>query len=113
MDALFVVVGPTVGQVVAVDHGDHGVPEIHRSDGLCEMSGFGGVKGRWALDGPNGAKTAPPRALLTSDHEGGIAAGPAIVNVGAPGLLANGVQVVIFNGGLGAVEQLLLFACGQ
>ena len=108
VDALLVVVGPAVGKVVAVDHRDDGVAEVHRRHGLSEVIRFLRVKGWWALDGAHGAKSAASGAFLASDHEGRIAAGPAFVDVGATSLFANGVEHVVLHGGFRAFEDRLL-----
>ena len=44
------------------------------------------------LAGVDLAEVAAPRALLAADEEGGLAVFPALVDVGAAGLLAHRVQ---------------------
>lgn len=110
IDALFVVVCSAVREVVSIDHRDHGMTEVHRSHGFGEVLRFIGVK-RWrAFDGANGTKPAAPCALLTCDHERGVSAGPAFVDVGATCFFADGVEFVVLDGRFRAVECHLLFA---
>ena len=74
------------------------------------MGRFFRVEWGWPLDGPDRTKTASSSALLSSDHERGIATGPAIVDVWTPCFFTYGVKFVVFNGGFGGVEHRLLFA---
>src|ERR1700683_2281030 len=85
--------GALVGQVVAVDGRDDGVAQAHARDragdaGWLERVVPGGLAG---LDV---AEAAAPRAGVAEDHERGGAALPALADVGAGGLLADGVQVL-------------------
>jgi hypothetical protein len=110
LNAPFVMVGATVREVVSVDDRDDGVSQVHRTHSLRKVIRFFGVQRRWPLDGSNGAKPTTPGAFLPGDHEGGITACPTLVDVGASGFLANGVEFVVFDGRFGAVEGGLLFA---
>ena len=77
------------------------------------MLGFLRVEGWRAFDGANSAETAAPRALLAGDHERGIAAGPAFVNVWAAGLFAHRVKPIVFDRRFGGVKRGLLGAAWQ
>ena len=80
---------------------------------MSEVLGFARVERRRAFDGANGAEPASARALLTGDHERGVAAGPAFVEVWAASLLTDGVELVVFHRRFGAVEDGLLSAAGK
>jgi len=97
-DAALVVVCPTIGKVVPIDHRNDGVPKPHGGNGLSQVCRLFGVKGWRSLDGAHGTKAAAASAFLPGDHEGGVPAGPAFVDVWAPGLLANGVELVVLDG---------------
>ena len=82
-----------VGQVVAGDAGDGGVLQAHRGDALGDPARLVGVEvGR--LAGVDLAEVAAPGALVAADEEGGLAVFPALVDVGAAGLFADGVQAL-------------------
>jgi hypothetical protein len=92
-DGLRVQPGTAVGQVVAGDAGDRRVAQAHGLDGLGHPARLVGVElGR--LAGVDLAEVAPARALVTADEEGGLPVFPALVDVGAAGLLADGVQAL-------------------
>ena len=85
--------GALVGQVVAVDGGDDGVAQAHARDRARDARGLERVvPGR--LAGLDVAEAAAARARVAEDHERGGAALPALADVGAGGLLADGVQVL-------------------
>ncbi len=110
LDALLVVVGSAVGKIISVDNGNHCMSQVHRFDRISEVGGFIGIQRRWCFDGTNRTETTSSGALLSCNHEGGITTGPAVVDVRAACLLTDGVQGVVFNSGLRAVENSLLFA---
>ena len=85
-------------------HGGHGLGEVRR---------LLWVEGRGSLDGPHGAKSTASGALLAGDHEGGVTAGPAFVDVWAPGFLTHRVQHVVLHRRFGGVERRLLGTAGQ
>ena len=97
-DAALVMVCPTIGKVVPIDHRNDGVPKPHGGNGLRQVCRLFGVKGGRSLDGADGTKAAAPRAFLPGDHEGGVPACPAFVDVWATSLFANGVKLVVFDG---------------
>ena len=83
--------GAFVGQVVAGDAGDGGVAQLHGRHGFGDPARLVGVVvGR--LAGVDLAEVAPPRALRAADEERRLAVLPALVDVRAAGLLADGVQ---------------------
>ena len=84
---------PVVGQVVAVDRGDDGVAQPHRLHLVGDAQRLQRVvPGR--LAGLHVAEAAAPGADVAEDHEGRRAALPALADVRAVGLLADGVEVV-------------------
>ena len=89
------VAGAAVGQVVAVDRGDHGVAEPHDRHRLGHVLGL--LRDRrpaCGTAGGHGAEAAAARADVAEDHEGGGAVlAPALVDVGAAGLLADRMEV--------------------
>ena len=80
-----------VGQIVAVDGGDDGVAEAEALDGAGEADGFERVEGA-GLAGGYGAVAAGAGADVAENHEGGALALPALADVGAARLLADGVE---------------------
>ena len=87
-----------VGQVVAVDRGDHRVAQAHPGDRARDPRRLERVvPGR--LAGLDVAEAAAAGAGVAEDHEGRRAALPALADVGARRLLADRVQVL-------AVDQL-------
>ena len=83
-----------VGEVLSGDGGDDAVTETELADGLGEARGLVGVKRQRAAGG-HGAVVAAPCADVAEDHEGSGAALPAISDVGAVSLLADGVQAAV------------------
>ena len=84
--------GAEVREIVAIDRGEDHVAELHAGAGLGDACGFSRVK----LGGPpvgDGAVGTVPCADVTQDHEGGGAVFPALADVWAAGLLADGVEV--------------------
>ena len=92
-DGLRVQPGAAVLQVVAGDAGDGGVVQVHRDDGLADAARLVAVQ-RLGLAGVDLAEVAAPGALVAADEEGGLAVLPALVDVGAAGLLAHRVQAL-------------------
>ena len=84
--------GAAVGQVVAIDRGYDAVVEVHALYGPGEALGFGHVEALGSAGG-DGAVAAGAGADVSENHEGGAAAFPAVADVGAAGLFADGVQV--------------------
>ena len=112
IDALFVVVGTAVGEVITIHHGDNRMTQVHRGYGLSEVLRFFRVEGRRPLDGPDSTKATASCAFLAGDHERCIPAGPAFVDVWTACLFAHGVKHVVLHGRFGAVEGSLLGAAG-
>ena len=88
--------GALVGQVVAGDAGHSGVAQPHPRDGLGDAARLVPVV-VGGLAGVDLAEVAAPRALGATDQEGGLAIFPALVDVRAAGLLANGVQTLVLH----------------
>ena len=86
--------GAEVGQVVAVDAGDHGVAQAHALDRLGHAQRLERVVVR-RLAGLHVAEPAPARARVAEDHERGRAALPAVADVRAGRLLADRVQPLL------------------
>ena len=95
-------VGAAVAQLVAVDHGDDDVLEVHLGDGLGDAAWLLPVE-REGASGGDGAEAATAGAGVAEDHEGGDAVAPAFGDVGAAGLFADGVQGFAAHEGLEAV----------
>jgi hypothetical protein len=93
--------GAPVGQVVARHGGDDGEAEPHPLDRLGDPLGLGGVE-RLGVAGVDEAEPAGPGAALAVDHERGRAIGPALEDVGAAGLFADGDQAQVAHGVLQA-----------
>ena len=82
---------PAVEEVVAVDRGEHAVLEAEPLDRACEPRWLRGIGGQ-GLAARDGAVTAGPGADIAEQHERCRPALPAIADVGAVGLLADGVE---------------------
>ena len=85
-----------VRQVVARDAGHGGVAQLHPHDALGDAARLVGVV-VGGLAGVDLAEVAAPRALRAADEEGRLAVLPALVDVGAAGLLADGVQALVLH----------------
>ena len=85
-----------VGQVVARDAGDRGVAQAHPHDALGDAARLVGVV-VGGLAGVDLAEVAAPRALRAADEERRLAVLPALVDVGAAGLLADRVQPLVLH----------------
>ena len=79
------------------------VAQAHRLHALGDPARLVAVE-FGGLAGVDLAEVAPTGALLAADQEGGLAVFPALVDVGAAGLLADGVQAL-------AADQALQLAC--
>src|SRR4051812_26860720 len=86
--------GALVGQVVAVDARDDRVPEAHLGHAARDARGLERVVPR-RLAGLDVAEPAAPGARVAEDHEGRGAALPALADVRARRLLADGVEVLV------------------
>ncbi len=94
LDALHEVAAAAVAQVVAVHAGDHHVLQLERGDGAREVQRFVLVQ-RVRPAVAHVAERAAARALVAHDHERGRALAEAFADVGAGGLLAHRVQLVL------------------
>ena len=88
-----------VGEVVARDTGDRRVAQPHLLHALGDTARFVGVVVR-GLAGVDLAEVAASGALRAADQEGRLAVLPALVDVGAAGLLAHGVQPLVLHEGV-------------
>jgi hypothetical protein len=90
-DSLGVEPRAAIGQIVAGDTGDGGVPQRHLGDAFADPAGFVGVEVRW-LAGIDLTEVTAAGALIATDQEGGLAVFPALIDVGTAGLFADRVQ---------------------
>ena len=96
MDGADEVLGAAVGQVVAGDAGDHHVGQAHLPDRLGHAARLVGVhRPRPPLG--HVAETAPPRANVTEDHEGGRLLGVALHAVGTLGMVADRLELELLD----------------
>ena len=93
-DGLGEMPGPAVGQIVPVHRGDHGEGQAQARHGFGHPLGLPGVhRPRAAL--AHVAEPAVAGAHVPQQHEGGGAVDPpALMEVGAPGLLADRDQAL-------------------
>ena len=85
--------GAAVGKIVAIDRGDDhmGQPELgHRLGDVLRLCGIE----RARQPGLDVAEGAGAGAGVAHDHEGGVLLLPALADIRAAGLLADGVQAV-------------------
>ena len=86
--------GAAIGQVIAVDHGQHDVLQRRSSESArATCSGSAHVDGAARLAGGDGAKTAAAGAGVAEEHHRRGALAPALADVGAARLFADGMQV--------------------
>ena len=104
-DAVDEMLRAAVAQVVAVHARDHHVGELHRGDGLAEVARLVGVQRLRPAVG-HVAERAAARAQVAHDHERGGAVPEALADVGAGGLLADGVELRVAQDPLDLVEAL-------
>ena len=102
-DALGIVAGAAVAQVVAVDRGDDDVLQLECRDRLGQVGRLVHVQ-RIRAAVADVAERAAPGALVTHDHEGRGALAEAFADVRAARLLADGVQLVLAQDLLDLVE---------
>ena len=82
-----------VGFVIPIDGSNHAVIEIHLRDSLGHTEWLKRIK-RPRPSRRNGAEAASPRAGVAQDHERGFTGVPALADIWAPGLFANGMQAL-------------------
>jgi hypothetical protein len=83
-----------VGQVVAVDAGDHRVLEAELGQGLGHAARLVRIRGQ-GTPGRHVAEAARAGADVAQDHDGQRAPAPALADVGAAGALADRVQPLL------------------
>ena len=95
-DGLGPVRGAAVGEIVAIDAGDHGVLELEPAEHLGDAARLVRVGGQRAAGG-DVAEPARPRADVAEDHDRQRAAVPALADVRAARALAHGVQLELLD----------------
>ena len=88
--------GTTVGELVAVDRGEHHVIQIHLRDSIDHPARLVFIQRTW-LTGLHRAETAGTGTGVTQQHEGGGASAPALAAIGAARLLTDCRQLVAVN----------------
>src|SRR5690606_24137755 len=89
-----VVAGAAVGQVVAVDRRQHDVLQVHELDGPRRVLGLVGVEPAARVARVDGAELTRARADVAHQHDRGRAVRPALADVRAHRLLADGREPV-------------------
>jgi hypothetical protein len=100
----------TIGLVVTIDAGDHGVTQAHLSHRLGDAERFILVRRADRFAGRDGAKAASAGADVAEDHEGSGAMFPTFTHVGAACGFTNGVEI---EGAHDALEVLIAFAAEE
>jgi hypothetical protein len=103
--------GTTIGQIVAIDHRDDDMGQAHAVDRLGQFGGLLGIQGWWNFLRADGTEPAATGADFTRDHESRSSSAPAIVDIRAAGLFADGVQAVLADIRFGLVESDLGNTC--
>ena len=101
--------GAAVVQVVAGHPGDDREPQAHAADGVGDPARLVGVVAL-GLARVDLAERAGPGAVVPADQEGGLPGLPALVDVGAAGLLAHRVQLLVADQ---ALELAVVRALGR
>jgi hypothetical protein len=83
-----------VSEVVPVHGGDDHVLEAQLLNGDCDALGFVRIEGLRQA-GLDVAEGAGPRARIPHDHERGVLLFPALPDIRAPGLFADGHELVL------------------
>src|SRR4029453_9338336 len=86
----------TVGEIVAIDRGHHDMGKPELEGRLRDMFRLVGVE-RTGHAGLDVAERASPRAGVPHDHEGGVLLVPALADVRAARLLADGDEAVLLD----------------
>jgi hypothetical protein len=102
--------GAAVGEVVAVDGGEHEIRPAQIAHGFGDALGFEPVDFAARAARLDVAEVAAARARVAEDHDRGGAGAPALADVRAHRLLADRVQVEGFHV---ALEPLVVFAVRQ
>ena len=92
-DAACKVCRTPVAQVVTIHRGDHDITQSHFLDSAAQIFRFIRIE-RFRPAMCHVTERAAARADIAHDHEGGCAAGKALADVRAGGLLANSMQAV-------------------
>jgi hypothetical protein len=86
--------GPTVGEIVAIDRGHHDMVKPELGDGVGDPRRLAAVE-RAGKTRADVAERAGPRAGVAHDHEGGVLLLPAFADIGAARLLADSGELVL------------------
>lgn len=86
----------SIGQIVARDHSDHGVLELHMDDGIGDMGGFFRIQGQ-GLGCFGSTEAAGACTTISGDHESSCFLAPAFVPVRAVGFFTDGEELFTFN----------------
>ncbi len=105
-DAVRVVLRAAVGQIVPIHGGQHHVLELHELDGAGHVLRFFGVEPAVRVAGVDRAEAAGARTDGAHQHDGAGTGVPALPDVGALGLFADGGQAVLPNHVLDGREPL-------
>ena len=95
-DGLRKMLGAAIGEIVAIDRGDHDMGEPELEGGLRDMFRLGGIEraGHAGLDVAEGAGAG---AGVAHDHEGGVLLVPALADIRAARLLADRDEAVFLD----------------
>ena len=95
--------GAAVGEIVAIDRGHHDMGEAELGDGVGDARRLALIE-RVGQAGAHVAEGAGARAGVAHDHEGGVLLLPALADIGAARLLADGGELVIAHDPVGLRE---------
>jgi hypothetical protein len=87
------VLGAAVEEVVAVDHREHHVREIELGERARRVLGLARIDDAARISRGDRAEAAAARARLAEDHDRRGALAPALADVGAARLFADGVEI--------------------
>src|ERR1700732_2494689 len=87
---------PAIAKIVAIDGSDDGMGEPEFFDRFADTDGLGRIE-RVRKAGLDIAEGAGARASVAHDHEGRVFFFPALADVGAARLLADGYEAVLLD----------------
>ena len=86
-----------IGEIVAIDRGQHHILQAHQLHGLCRVLGLLRIQPAIGVTRIDRAEPAGAGADIAHQHDGCSACTPALTDVGALGLLADRGQTVLVN----------------